>query len=162
MTIEEKPSDVPEKATTTLSNIGGLATAELVFPLKSIPTNIPGLPESFLPLCGPETLSQYHCQYPSCSLDFSQKAVACSHICCNHLNIALACLYCSFENNPKMQWYSVSAWEHHTLKHVKENLPIHPNDLAFSQQFACASGNEATPSTSKLQLNLPHVDIIPK
>ena len=57
VTREEKPSDVPEKAITTLSNIGGLATAELVFPLKSIPTVIAGLPESFLPLHGPDTLS---------------------------------------------------------------------------------------------------------
>ena len=61
-----------------------------------------------------------------------------------------------------MQWYSASAWEHHTLKHIKENLPIHPNDPEFSQQFTCTSGDEATPSTSKPQFNLPHVDIIHK
>ena len=38
-----------------------------------------------------------------------------------------------------MHWYSASTWEHHTLKHVKENLPIYPDDLAFSQQFAYVS-----------------------
>ena len=59
-----------------------------------------------------------------------------------------------------MQWYSASTWEHHTLKHLKENLPIHPNDPEFSQQFACVPGNEATPSTSKPKLNLPHTGVI--
>ena len=101
-TIEEKTSNIPEKIQATPPNVGGLATVELVFPLNSISTVIAGLPEPFLPLHDPETLSQYHCQFPSCSLDFSQKAVACNHICHDHLNIALACLYCSFENNPKM------------------------------------------------------------
>ena len=61
-----------------------------------------------------------------------------------------------------MQWYSASAWEDHTLKHIKGNLPIHPDNHAFSQQFACVSGDEVTPSTSKPQLNLPHVDVIHK
>ena len=61
-----------------------------------------------------------------------------------------------------MWWYSVSAWEHHTLKHVKENLPIHHDDPTFSQQFAHASKNESTPSTSRSQLNLPHADVICK
>ena len=60
-----------------------------------------------------------------------------------------------------MKWYSASSWEHHTLKHSKEN-PIHPDDPAFSQQLACVSGDEATPSTSKPQLNLSHAEIICK
>ena len=30
-----------------------------------------------------------------------------------------------------MQWYSASAWEHHSLKHLKDNLPIHPDDPVF-------------------------------
>ena len=161
-TIEEKTSDIPEKPTATLSNVGSLATAELVFPLKSIPTVIAGLPEPFLLLCGPETLSQYCCQLPSCSLEFSQKAAACNHIHCAHLNIALACLYSSFENNPKMQWYSASCWEQHTLKHSKENLPIHPSGPEFSQEFACVPRNEATPSTSRPKLNVPHAEVIHK
>ena len=56
VTTEEKPSDVPEKPTTTLPDISGLAAAKVVFPLKSIPIVITGLPEPFLPLCGPETI----------------------------------------------------------------------------------------------------------
>ena len=48
---------------------------------------------------------------PDCTQAFSQKAAACNHICHNHLNIALACIYCSAKENPKMWWYSASAWE---------------------------------------------------
>ena len=54
-----------------------------------------------------------------------------------------------------MQWYSAPTWEHNTLKHLKENLPIHPNDPTFSQQCAHVSGDEVTPSTSRPLLNLP-------
>ena len=61
-----------------------------------------------------------------------------------------------------MHWYSASTWEHHTLKHLKENLLIYPSDPAFSQQFASVSGDEATPSTSKSTLILPHVEVIHK
>ena len=86
-TTEEKTSDVLEKIPTTLPNVGGLATVELVFPLKFIPTVIAGLPESYLPLHGPETLSQYLCQFPFCTLDFFQKAAACNHICHDHLKL---------------------------------------------------------------------------
>ena len=127
-TIEETTPSIPEKTPATLLDSGGLATAELVFPLKSIPT---GIPEPFLPVCGPETLSHYHCQFPSCTLEFSQKAAACNHVQHDHLNVALACRYCSFEHNPKMQWYSASTWEHHTSSHSKENLPIHPDDICI-------------------------------
>ena len=88
--------------------------------------------------------------------------MASNHVHCDHLNISLACLYCSFENNPKMQWYSASAWEHRSLKHLKENLPIHPDDPNFSQQFACVPGNDAVPSTSKPKQNLPHKEVIRK
>ena len=58
-----------------------------------------------------------------------------------------------------MQWYSASAWEHHTHKHALNNLPIYPDDPAFFQQFA---ETEAIPSTSKVTPELPHVDIICK
>ena len=78
-TIEESTSNIPEKTTATLSDVGGLATTELVFPFKSIPTVITGLSEPYLLLHGPETLSPYCCQFPSCSLEFSQKA-ACNHV----------------------------------------------------------------------------------
>ena len=59
-----------------------------------------------------------------------------------------------------MQWYSASDWEHHSLKHLKENLPIHPDDPKFSQQFACVPGDGAIPHTSKQ--NLPHEEVIRK
>ena len=111
-----------------------------------------GLPEPFLSIRGPESLSYYHCQFPSCTLEFSQKAAACNHIRCDHLNVALACLYCIFEHNPKMQWYSASTWEHNTSAHSKENLPNHPDDHAFSQQS----------STSGSVPNLPHAAVIYK
>ena len=58
--------------------------------------------------------------------------------------------------------YSASTWEHHTLKHVKENLPIYPDYLVFSQQFACVSGDEVTTSTSMSTLELPHAEVIHK
>ena len=67
-TTSEKTSEDPKKTSITPSDDGGLASAELVFPLKSIPLIIAGLPQSFLLLCGPETLSSYRCQYPSCTL----------------------------------------------------------------------------------------------
>ena len=93
-------------------------------------------------------------------LNFLKKAVACIHVHHDNLNIALACLYCSFENNPEMQWYSASTWEHHSLKHLKENLPIHPDDANFSQQFACVPSDDAAPCTFKQ--NLPHEEEIRK
>ena len=95
-------------------------------------------------------------------LEFSQKAVAYNHVHCDHLNLALACLYCSFENNPKKQWYSASAWKHHSLKHHKENVPIHPDDPDFSQQFACVPGDDVVPFTSEPKQNLPHEEVIRK
>ena len=61
-----------------------------------------------------------------------------------------------------MCWYGASAWEHHTLKHVKENLPTYPDDLAFSQQFAYVSRDEATPSTPKSTIELHHAEVIHK
>ena len=56
-TIKETTSNLLEKTPASFPDTGGLATAELVFPLKSIPTVIAGLPEPFLPVRGPETLS---------------------------------------------------------------------------------------------------------
>ena len=79
-TIEDVTSNVPEKTSPTLPASGGLATAQLVFPLKSVPTLIAGIPKPFLPVHGLETLSLYHCQFPSCTLKFSQKAEACNHV----------------------------------------------------------------------------------
>ena len=120
-----------------------LATAELVFPMKSIPLVVAGIPESFLPICNPETLSHYRCQYPNCIQTFSQKATACNHIHCDHLNVPLACLYCSSKENPKMHWYNASDWESHVCKCTQDDLPTFPDDLTFAHLPL-----EAIPSTS--------------
>ena len=61
-----------------------------------------------------------------------------------------------------MQWYSASTWEHHTLKHLKENFPIYSDDHEFSQQFAYGPRDEATPSTSKPNLSFPNAEVICK
>ena len=156
--ITEKPCEKPpEKVPVVPSEESSLASAELVFPLKSIPLVIASLPESLLPLCGPGTLSCYRCQHPSCNQEFSQKAVACNHVHCDNLNMALACLYCSFSNTPRMHCCSASAWEHDTCKHVQDHFPIHLDDPAFYQQFSEA---EAIPSTSKLTPVLPQANVI--
>ena len=99
----EKAPEIVEKISARPTEDGHLATAEIVFPFKSSPLVVADIPKMYLPLHGPETLSQYHCQVPSCTLEPAQNAVACNHVCHDHLNIALACLYCSFENNPEMQ-----------------------------------------------------------
>ena len=69
---------------------------------------------------------------------------------------------CSFEHNPKLCWFSASAWEHNTSTHTKENLPIHPDDPAFSQQFAGSPGDGAIPCTSRWIPDLPHATVIQK
>ena len=145
----EKP---PESIPTTSSGESSLTTVGLVFPLKSPSPVITGISESLLLFHGPETHSNYRCQYSSCNEEFSQKAAACNHVCHDHLHVALACLYCSANNSSKMWWYSASAWECHTCKHVEDNLPIHPDDPAFAEQF----GKIGTlPSVSKLTSTLP-------
>ena len=147
---EEKP---PEKVPIVSSGESSLATAELVFPLKSISPVISGIPKLLLLLHGPRTFFCYKCQHPSCNQEFLQKVVAYNHVChCDDLHVALACLYCSADNSPKMHWYSTSAWEHHIHKHVQDNLPIHPDDPTFYQQFSKA---ETLPSTSKLASTIP-------
>ena len=106
---EEGTSEETKMGKTT--EMGNLASAELVFPFKSIPLVIAGIPKDLLPLCGCEVQSHYHCQAHQCGLDFAQKAIACYHIWHDHLNVALACLHCSFEDNPRMHWYSATAWK---------------------------------------------------
>ena len=69
--------------------------------------------------------------------------MACTHVCHDHLNVALDCLYCSGRENPKMQWFSASAWEKHICKHLQDGLPLFPNDPAFTQLSP-----ETLPSTS--------------
>ena len=107
----------------------------------------------YLPLHGPKTLSHYHCQVPQCTLDFTQKTAACNHVHHDHLNVALTCLYCSFKSNSKMHLYIASAWEYHSRKHLKDNLPIYPADPTFDQQLMCASSDDVAPSTSRQSLS---------
>ena len=110
----------------------GLIGAELLLSMQSIPLVVAGIPESFLPLCGPETQSCYRRQFSDTVQIFLQKMAACTHIHHDHLNVALACLYCTGKENPKMQWFSASAWENHIHKHTQDGLPIFPGDPAFS------------------------------
>ena len=116
---------------------------ELVFPTQAIPLVIAGIPESLLPIWGPETQSHYRCQFTDCTQIFLQKAAACTHVHCDHLNVALACLYYSGRENPKMHWFSASAWEKHVCKHSQDGLPLFSDDPAFSQL-----SRETLPSTS--------------
>ena len=80
----------------------GPVGAELVFPTQAIPLVIAGIPESLLPICGSEAQSCYRCQFTDCTQIFLQKATACTHVHCDHLNVFLGCLYCSGRDNPKM------------------------------------------------------------
>ena len=101
---------VKEDISSTPSPVkSGPAGAELVFPTQAIPLVIAGIPESLPPLCGPEAQSHYRCQFTECTQIFLQKVAACTHVHHDHLNVALACLYCSSRDNPKMQWFSTSA-----------------------------------------------------
>ena len=91
--------DVPSTPSPTDS---GPLEVELVFPTRAIPLVIAGIPESLLPIHGPEMQSCYRCQFMDCTQIFLQKAAACTHVCHDHLNVALGCLYCSSRENPKM------------------------------------------------------------
>ena len=132
--------DIPSSPSPAESGPTG---TELVFPTQAIPLVIVGIPESLLPLCGPEAQSCYRCQFPDCTQIFLQKAAACTHAHCDHLNMALVCLYSNGRDNPKMQWFSTSAWENHICKHSKDGLPLFPNDPAFMHLSP-----ETLPSTS--------------
>ena len=129
-TKETVMEDVPSTPSPTDS---GPIEVELVFPTWAIPLVIAGIPESLLPIHGPKAQSCYRCQFTDCTQIFLQKAAACTHVCHDHLNVALACLYCSGRDNPKMQWFSASAWEKHIHKHSQDGLPLFPNDPAFTQ-----------------------------
>ena len=135
--------DIPYTPSTLSPDESGPIGAELVFSTQAIPLVIAGIPESLLPLHGPEAQSCYRCQYTDCTQIFLQKAAACTHIHHDHLNVALACLYCSGRDNPKMWWFSASAWENHVYKHSQNGLPLFPNDPAFTHLSP-----ETLPSTS--------------
>ena len=77
--------------------------------------------------------SHYRCQFMDCTQIFLQKAAACTHVHCDHLNVAFACLYCSGREDLKMHWFSASAWEKHICKHSQDGLPLFPDDPAFTQ-----------------------------
>ena len=51
--VEEEVSTPSKQIPATLSSSGGLANVELVLPLKSTPTVTAGIPEAYLPICGP-------------------------------------------------------------------------------------------------------------
>ena len=141
---EEHPiEEAPESESSSPITGSSISTAELAFPMKSIPLVITGIPKAFLPLCGPETLSHYRCQFSDCTQVFLQKASVRNHLHCSHLNVALACIYCA------------SAWESHVWKHTQENPPIFPNDLAFANLPP-----EAVPSTSGSTSDPLSADII--
>ena len=108
---ERAKEDIPSSPSTLSPAESGPVGAELVFPTQAICLVIAGIPESLLPLCGSEAQSRYRCQFTDCTQIFLQKAAACTHVRRDHLNVALACLYCSGRDNPKMQWFSTSAWE---------------------------------------------------
>ena len=139
-----EPKESSEEIPTTPSPTGsGPLEVELVFPTQAIPLVALGISESLLPIHGPEMQSRYSCQFTDCTQIFLQKAAACTHICQDHLNVALACLYCSGRENPKMHWFSSSAWEKHVQKHSQDGLPLYPDDPAFTQLSL-----ETLPSTS--------------
>ena len=46
---------------------------ELVFPTQAIPLVIAGIPESLLPIPGPETQLCYRCQFMDCTQIFFEK-----------------------------------------------------------------------------------------
>ena len=139
----KEPTKVPLPSPIPSSKESGLIGAELVFPMQTIPLIVAGIPESFLPLCGPEIQLCYRCQFPDCVQIVLQKVAACTHIHHDHLNVALACLYCSGKENHKVQWFSAPDWENHICKHTQDGLPMFPNDPAFSHL-----SSDALPSTS--------------
>ena len=70
--------------------------------------------------------------------------------------MALACLYCSGRDNPKMQWFSASAWEKHVCKYLQDGLPLFPNDPAFTQLSpeTLPSNSSSTPKSLPLEVIL--------
>ena len=134
----------------------GPLEVELVFPIQAIPLVVVGIPKSLLPIHGPETQLRYRCQFTDCPQIFLQKAAACMHICHDHLNVALACLYCSGRENPKMHWFSSSAWEKHVHKHSQDGLPLFPDDPAFTQLSlkTLPSTSSSTPGSLPLEVIL--------
>ena len=57
MVEEKKTFEAVEEVVDEPKEVGNLAMAELVFPFKSSPLVVAGIPKMYLPLCGPKTLS---------------------------------------------------------------------------------------------------------
>ena len=89
-----------------------------------------------------------------CTQIFLQKAVAVTHVHHDHLNVTLACLYCSGRENPKMQWFSASAWKKHVHKHLQGGLPLFPDDPAFTQLSAETLPSTSSPTSKSLPLEV--------
>ena len=118
--------DIPSTPSTPSPAESGPVVVELVFPTQAIPLVIAGIPESLLPIHGPEAQSYYRCQFTDCTQIFLQEAAACTHVCRDNLNMALACLYYNGRDNPKMQWFSASAWESTFINIYKMAFPYFP------------------------------------
>ena len=146
--------DIPSSPSIPSPEESGPVGTELVFPTQAIPLVVAGIPESLLPFHGPETQSRYSCQFPDCTQIFLQKAAACTHVHCGHLNVALACFYCSGKDNPKMQWFSASTWEHHVCKHSQDGLPLFPNDPAFTHLSPVTLPSTSGSTPKSLPLNV--------
>ena len=89
-----------------------------------------------------------------CTQIFLQKAAACSHVRHDQSNVALAYLYCSGGENPKMWWFSASAWEKHVCKHLQDGLPLFPNDPAFTQLSPETLPSMSSPTSKSLPLEV--------
>ena len=73
--IPEAKEMVTEDIPSTPSSAeSGLLGVELVFPTQAIPLVIAGIPESLLPIHGPEALSCYRCHFTDCTQIFLQKS----------------------------------------------------------------------------------------
>ena len=99
---ETVTEDIPSTPSTPSPAKSGPVGVELVFSTQAIPLVVAGIPKSLLPIYGPEAQLCYRCQVIDCTQIFLQKAAACTHVCHDHLNVALACLYCSGRDNPKI------------------------------------------------------------
>ena len=110
----------------------GPVGVELVFPTQVVPLVIAGIPESLLPIHGPEVQSCYRCQFTDCTQIFLQKAAACTHVCHDHLNVVLACLYCSGRDNPKMQCIYKMAFPYFPMTLPLPNYPQRPYPLLLA------------------------------
>ena len=84
--------DIPSTPSTLSPVESGPVGTELVFHTQAIPLVIAGIPESLLPLHGPEAQSCYRCQFIDCTQIFLQKAAACTHVCHDHSECGLSLL----------------------------------------------------------------------